>query len=244
MASQSESGHAKNVANFKELITVLNSFGGQYNPTVEDLKAESLLKQASKAEDVLNKLKELGVAAKQATSKLKESFQTLNTLTSQALGFLISTRASASTIESARTVQRLITGANAKKRKTEEFIGISEEDKGSRSKSRQSYDSRLDNFEKLVVLLSNTIEYAPNEEALKVETLQKKALEMKNAVEESDKRSVEYTNMMHERNELIYNKDVGLVATALRVRSYIKAVFGGAKSKQYQMVCKVKISYR
>ena len=37
MASNSETGHAKNVANFEDLISFCNGYGATYNPSKEAL---------------------------------------------------------------------------------------------------------------------------------------------------------------------------------------------------------------
>lgn len=243
MTSQSETGHAKNVANFRELITIVNSFGAQYQPMAEALKVDALEEQAKRVEDTLNKLKEAETLAKQATASLQAEFKTLNTLTSQLMGLLISSGAKASSIDEAKAIQKRITGSNNKKKKADLPTDGTTEKKASRSTSRQSYDSRLDDFEKLITVLQNVPEYKPNEEVFQPETLKKKVLAMKNAIQENDVRENTRAQMMNDRNALLYEEDNGVVAIALKVKGYIKAVFGGVKSVQYKAVGKIKIAY-
>jgi hypothetical protein len=52
MASNSEVGHAKNVANFEKLISFCNGYGGSYNPSKNSIKItalNTLLTDAQKA---------------------------------------------------------------------------------------------------------------------------------------------------------------------------------------------------
>ncbi|MDD2303623.1 MAG: hypothetical protein PHP53_02915 [Prolixibacteraceae bacterium] len=42
MANQTETGHAKNVANFGTLITVVNGFGKVYNPSKQTITTTAL----------------------------------------------------------------------------------------------------------------------------------------------------------------------------------------------------------
>lgn len=242
MASISETGHAKNVANFKQLITVLGSFGGQYQPVADALQIATLEKQAQEAEIVLNKLKESETLSKQATATLQAEFKTLNTLSSQLMGLLISSGAKASSVEEARAIQKVITGGNAKKKKTPATTGETTETKDTRSTSRQSYDSKLDNFEKLIAVLQNVAEYKPKESEFQVSTLQAKVNAMKNAIKENDGKEIARRQVMHERNALLYTPETGMVATANKIKEYIKAVFGGVKSTQYKAVSKIRIN--
>lgn len=238
-----ETGHAKNVANFKELITTVSSFGALYNPSAKALQADALEKMAQTAEQALSKLKETETQAKQATALLQTEFKTLNTLTSQLMGLLMSSGAKASSVEEARTIQKRITGSNSKKKKTETPEGGATETKETRSTSRQSYDSRLDDFEKLVTVLQNVTEYAPNEADFQVSALLAKIEAMKRAIQESDAKEVVRNQAMHERNALLYTPETGLVATSLKVKGYVKAVFGGVKSMQYKSLSKIKIAF-
>lgn len=242
MASQSERGHAKNVANFKELITVINGFGVQYSPISEELQTESLAKVLEKAELVIDKLKSCELAEKQATARLQTAFKGLGTLTSQLLGLVESMRADESVVENLRSLKKRITGENARRKKSTDANSEMVEEKETRSTSRQSYDSRLDDFQRFVLILQSVQGYTPKEDAFKIDTLQKKLEAMKKAITESDEYTTTRRMVMNERNTLLYTADTGLVDTAQRVRSYIKAAFGGTRSEAYKRVCKIKLA--
>jgi hypothetical protein len=239
MPSTSETGHAKNIANFKELITVVKSFEAQYQPMADALKIPALEEQVGKVEAVLNRLKDAETMEKQAIAMLQGEFKMLSTLSSQLMGLLISSGAKVSSVEEARSVQKLIVGTRSKKKKTTGDATANEPAKDTRSTSRQSYDSKLDNFVKLTTILQNVPEYKPNEAGFQVNALQIKAREMAKAIENNDAKEVARRQVMHERNELLYTPETGVVATAGKIKEYIKAVFGGVKSTQYKAVSKI-----
>jgi len=54
MASTSETGHAKNVANFETLISSVTAFGATYNPSKDTLKPAALQTLLTAAKTSLN----------------------------------------------------------------------------------------------------------------------------------------------------------------------------------------------
>lgn len=53
MTSTSETGHAKNVANFQDLIEFVTAYGADYNPSKESLKLPQLIALKTAAENNL-----------------------------------------------------------------------------------------------------------------------------------------------------------------------------------------------
>jgi hypothetical protein len=241
MASISETGHAKNVANLKEIITIVKSYGAKYQPISESIKVASLENLANQAELTLSKLKEAETLYKQANATLQELFKNMNPTITQIMGLLSSSDAKASSVEEARNIAKMITGANSKKKKTENTMDENADAKVTRSVSRQSYDSRLDNFEKLVTVLQNIAEYTPNEEAFKVVSLQSLVLKMKNAIKDNDEKELVKNQWLNKRNQLLYTPETGLVDVSTKIKEYIKGAFGGAKSKEYKDIVKIRI---
>jgi hypothetical protein len=101
-----------------------------------------------------------------------------------------------------------------------------------------SYDSRLDNLDKLIQLLASVALYAPNEEELKVSSLTAlhNDLNAKNAAVIAA--TTVLSNARIARNDVLYKADTGLVDIALDTKTYIKSVFG-ATSPQFKQVSKL-----
>lgn len=53
MTSTSETGHAKNVANFQDLIEFVTAYGADYNPSKESLELPQLIALKTTAENIL-----------------------------------------------------------------------------------------------------------------------------------------------------------------------------------------------
>ena len=76
MATASETGHVKNVANFDELISKILGYGPDYNPTKTSLKTESLQSTsfiARKAIDAVNDLRTKNSAVLNANTPLNNA---------------------------------------------------------------------------------------------------------------------------------------------------------------------------
>ncbi|HEX2976677.1 MAG TPA: hypothetical protein VHO68_12140, partial [Bacteroidales bacterium] len=48
-----ETGHAKNVANFDDLVSVIEGYGPAYNPSREELKLQYLKQLSKSSKDVI-----------------------------------------------------------------------------------------------------------------------------------------------------------------------------------------------
>ena len=104
-----------------------------------------------------------------------------------------------------------------------------------------SYDSRLDNFFKLIQLLSSVPEYNPNEKELKIEHLNTILDDLKAKNTAVVETTTPLSNARISRNDILYRNDVGLCDVAMDVKTYIKSVFG-ATSPQYKQVSKIKFT--
>jgi len=101
-----------------------------------------------------------------------------------------------------------------------------------------SYDNRLDNFDKLIQLLSSIPLYTPNEAELKVASLKNLYTDLKTKNTAVINAITPLSNARISRNETLYKADIGLVDTALDVKTYIKSLFG-ATSPQYKQISKL-----
>ena len=183
-------------------------------------------------------------AYKSAVAAREVVFIPLSKLTTRIMNSIKATDTTVQVDENARTLVRKIQGVRATAKKTEdEKKALAEKGKEvvEISTSQMSYDSRLDNFFKLIQLLSSVPEYNPNEKELKIEHLNTilDDLKAKNAaVVES---YIPLSNARISRNNLLYKENTGLYDVALDVKNYIKSVFG-ATSPQYKQVSKIKFT--
>ena len=244
MASTSETGHAKNVANFDELISFVTGYRESYNPSKATIKLDALKALSDHAKNSINAVSSMEPAYKSAVAAREVVFIPLSKLTTRIMNSIKATDTTVQVDENARTLVRKIQGVRATAKKTEdEKKALAEKGKEvvEISTSQMSYDNRLDNFFKLIQLLSSVPEYSPNEKELKIEHLNTilDDLKAKNAaVVES---YIPLSNARIRRNDLLYKENTGLYDVAMDVKNYIKSVFG-ATSPQYKQVSKIKFT--
>ena len=104
-----------------------------------------------------------------------------------------------------------------------------------------SYDSRLDNFDKLIKLLSSVAAYAPNEADLKITALTALYTDLKAKNLAVINAETPLNNARIARNDVMYKDNTGLVDVATDVKTYIKSVYG-ATSPQYKTVSSLKFT--
>ncbi len=241
MVSMSETGHSKNVANFDELISSVKGYGTAYNPTKASLMFPGLQNTSTFAKDAVAAVNAALPAYSNAVAAREVAFAPLNKLITRVINALIATDTSRQVDDSARTLVRKIQGRRASAKMTEEEKkNLAAEGKEVKeiSSSQMSYDSRLDNFDKLIKLLSSVALYVPNEKELTVAALTTmyNDLQIKNSDVITANTPLKIARIS--RNEILYKENTGLVDVALDTKSYIKSLFG-ATSPLYKQVSKL-----
>ena len=146
--------------------------------------------------------------------------------------------------ESALTLVRKLQGRRATAKKTEdEKKALAAEGKEvvEISSSQMSFDSRLDNFDKLIKLLSSIPAYAPNEADLKVEALTALYNDLKAKNMAVINAETPLSTARIARNEVLYKQNTGIVDITVDVKNYVKSVFG-ATSPQYKLISNLKFT--
>ncbi len=173
MASTSETGHAKNVANFEDLISFCNGYAGSYNPSKPILQVSNLTTLHSNAESSIAGVTTAKNAFTVATNQRQAAFDPLKKLCTRIVNALDATEASDALVKDAKTINNKIQGKRAATKISKPKTSDSEaaEDK-TISVSQQSYDALIDNFAKLIDLVGTEPTYTPNETELQISTLQ------------------------------------------------------------------------
>jgi hypothetical protein len=241
MTSTSETGHAKNVANFDSLISSVIAFGTNYNPSKESIKLTALKTLQDTAKNSLNDLYIAQATSSNAVAARDNAFEPLSKLSTRIYNSLRATDTTEHVDKSALTIIRKLQGRRASAKISEEDKKALEEqgiEVNQISASQMSYNSRLDNFDRLITLLSTIPEYKPNEVELQVESLKELYNELKDKNTDVISASVLLGNNRITRNEILYSKNTGLVDIAFDTKIYIKSVFG-ATSPQFKQVSKL-----
>tara|TARA_R110000823_G_scaffold159218_4_gene290353 strand:- start:79369 stop:80100 length:732 start_codon:yes stop_codon:yes gene_type:complete len=237
MASNSEVGHAKNVANFQDLIAFVEGYGPSYNPSKTSLTAEQLTALHSRANSSLQTVINLNTAYSDAVNSRVEAFANLRPLSTRLINALEATDASQEKIDDAKGFNRKIQGQRASTE--EEPLDPNQPAPKRISTSQQSYDQLIQHFEGLISVLASEASYTPNETELQITTLQAKAQDLRDKNNQVATAYTAVSNARLERNRILYQENTGLVDTALDVKKYVKSLFG-ASSPEYNQIKGIK----
>lgn len=233
MASTSETGHAKNVAHFYDLISFSNGYGPAYSPSKNSLKVAQLTAMHTQANAALQEVVIQNTAFNTAVNSRMQAFEDLRPLSTRLINALASTDATKEQIDDAKGFNRKMQGQRASKK--EQPVNPSEPAPKTISSRQQSYDQMIQHFDGLISVLEAEPSYAPNEADLRISTLKAKLASLQNNNQNVADAYTAVSNARLNRNKKLYDQESGLLNTAAEVKTYIKSVFG-AKSPEFAQV--------
>ena len=241
MPSTSEVGHAKNVANFEDLIAYCNAYGTTYNPSKIALQLTALNTLLTSAQTELSNVTTAKNIFDTVTGDRQIAFEPLKPLATKIYNSLSVTDATDQTLADAKTINNKLQGKRAKTVTENPTPENGNPPNNTVSVSRQSYDSLTENFSSLIDLVSSVPSYAPNEADLSIASLTTFRDGLQTANTNVINAEVAYSNARISRDNLLYSKDFGLVDVAMDVKNYVKSIFG-ATSPQYKQVSGIKFT--
>lgn len=238
MSSTSEVGHAKNVANFADLIAYCTAYGTTYNPSKAALQLASLNTLFTTAQTELYSVTTAKNAFDTVTGDRQLTFEPLKSLATKVFNYLSVTDATDQTLADAKTINNKLQGRRSGK------VSETPPTEGGTppntvSVSRQSYDMLTENFAALIDLVSSVPSYTPNETELTTASLTTFHGNLQTANTNVINAEVAYSNARISRDTVLYSDDTGLIDIASDVKKYVKAIFG-ATSPQYKQVSGIK----
>ena len=233
MASTSETGHAKNVANFQDLIEFVTGYGATYNPSKASLKLSNLVALKASAEGNLTDVTSKNTNYNNKVNERITAFSGLKAYSTRLVNALQTTDATPETVGNAKTFNRKLQGKKSSASQTPTDPNAPAPN--TISTSQQSYDQLIQHLAGLNSVLEAEPSYTPNETDLQTVTIQTKIAEL---TAKNTAVATAYTvisNSRIARNETLYSATTGLVETANEVKKYVKSVFG-ASSPQFAQV--------
>ncbi len=242
MSSNSETGHAKNVANFEDLISFCTAYGAAYNPVNTNLKLTALQTKNTAAQAALQAVKGAKAAYDNATNAREIAFEPLKKLATRIVNSLAATTASSQTISDAKAINRKIQGRRGSSSEKAAKIAAEKADSPDKepaekviSVAQLSFDAQIDHLARLIQLLSTEPAYAPNEADLKITALNALLTSLKSANTSAINALTGFSNSRIARNAMLYTPKTGLTDIAAEVKKYVVSVFG-ARSPQYRQI--------
>lgn len=245
MASTTETGHAKNVATFEDLISFCTGYGATYNPSKVTLKLPALNTQLTAANAALQAVKVAKTTYDNATNARELAFKPMKPLATKIVSALAATEAAKQTVDDAKSTNLKIQGkrATAVEKPNAKALAEGAEPVKTASTSQQSYDKLIDHFAQLIETLTAEPKYLPNENELKLTALNLMLTDLKAKNTAVINATTALSNARIARDKALYAEVIGMVDTALDVKTYVKSVFG-ASSPQYKQVSALKFTKR
>jgi hypothetical protein len=252
MSNYSEIGHAKNVANFEDLINRCIGFGVSYNPSLNAIKIVNMNTLRTNALAALASAVAAGTAYTNAVDNRQLIFDPLQKMGTRIISALKACGASDAVVKDALSINRKIQGKRAKPVKEVENVEIQAipnpndppvEIPKNVSVSQLSFDSMIEHYSKLIDLLASVVLYNPNENELKVSGLNTLLTSMKTSNTAVITATTNYINARINRDNLVYAKNTGVVEVAQDAKDYVKSVFG-TQSAQYKQVSSIRFTRR
>ncbi len=234
MASTSETGHAKNVANLQQLIAFITGYGATYNPSKASLKLAAIQALQTTANTALTDVLTKNTAYNNTVNARQIAFSNLRQTATRLINALQTTDATAEKIKDAKTINRKIQGKRASSPTTAP-IPPTILAPTTISVSQQSFDQLIQHLAGLITVLQSESSYTPNEADLKITALTTKQTDLttkNNAV------ATAYSTLSNARilrDKTLYKEDTGLIDTAIEIKKYIKSIYG-TTSPEYAQV--------
>jgi hypothetical protein len=238
MSTNYETGHAKNVANLLKYNQYLLTLGTGYNPANPKLTYSAFITLQSTGAAKQIAFNTAEETWKEETNLREIGFLPMDGLATQLLAALKSTDASQQTINDFGFLVRKMHGDISKAAKELANRTVDPNTPNPvvpviRSTSQQSFDSKIEHFSKMILILQSVSSYSPNEVDLQIPSLQARLANLillnKNATDSLAKLRAARID----RNTFFYAADTGMLDLIRKSQQYILGVYGKA-SQQYK----------
>jgi len=237
-----ETGHAKNVSNFDKFVAEILTFGVSYKPSKGIFKIEELSSRLNAGKAALSAVYNAEQALKSAISAREVAFEPFNKLITRVSYAMKASDTAEQFDEKGLSLIRKLQGRRISPKNTQEMAVTPDpnvKEPATISSTHLSYDSRIENFDKLIKLLAGAPSYNPNETDLKVTslTVYHNDLKARNNAVNAAESTLNQARIV--RNDILYKKNVGIVDLTVDIKNYLKSIYG-AHSPQLHRICAIR----
>ncbi|MFA6059829.1 MAG: hypothetical protein WC756_16610 [Taibaiella sp.] len=222
--STSEGGHVKNATGFKDMLTVLTTFGNKYNPANELIQLWVLERKNESVNVAMTAHKLADQQDKNAENERNLLFAPIKAYSTRVFNALASsTGVSDLTLADARLIVNKIQGGRSARSKKAIATALETGGEAPRtiSVSQQSFDQKVNHWSKLCVLVAEQPGYKPNEEDLKLKAITEYEQKL---IASNNKKVLTGTKLKDARNTRnfeLYDAKTGVIKCAELVKSYV-----------------------
>ena len=228
-----ETGHARNVANFQELVMVAKTMGNAYNPVALSIQIANLDELVKQLQVNLQVVNEKNGVYRDKIYNRQTSYEQMSELAMRIVNTVVGLGLDAKILAQTKSTLAKIRGGGKKKKA--EATASGETPAKTNSVSQMSFDQRKNNFDVLVNLVSAQANYKPNKEDMQVSSLQTYLDSLKNLNEEANQAEQDLTIARQQRDRLLYTENTGAMTLAQQIKGYVKGDFG-VKSAEFERV--------
>jgi len=230
MASNSETGHAKNLDNAKLFIDIVLTFP-EYNPSNANLSHLNLTNKWTSGVNAQHALTALAQAADHPINDRQDVYKAADRIVKRSFYFYDSTPATRAAIEDARGLKVRFTGSNVRVPRDANGVPLP----GYISNSHQSFSQKAETFRQLRDLYAADPNYAPNEADLTIVSLTAMADTLHDLNNNMGLIVGPVIAAKTQRDFELYEPINGLVDRILAAKKYVRALYGPS-SPQYNSV--------
>jgi glutamyl/glutaminyl-tRNA synthetase len=247
MPSTSEVGHAKNVANFQDLISAVKGLGSKYNPSNSDLFLTNLNLVYNNADVLMDNVETANQSFSDGVGNRRVEFDPLKKLATRVVNAYNATKTTKQKKEAAQKINAKLQGQKLNEIKVEVKASTAtssttpgpEQSLKTVSTSQQSYDQLVEHFSRLIAQVAADSFFNPNEADLKTAALNLKLTALKNSNSNFGNTFTTLTNTRIARNRALYEPETGLLDIAAQVKDYVLSIFS-ARAPEYRAISSIK----
>jgi hypothetical protein len=236
MASTTETGHNKNVANFSTAFQIFEEMGILYNPSNTNLQLVSLAPIKTQLAGTITVLNDKKPIYKNAVANREIAIAPLNKIVTRALNFSLSTAISTTDKENLSSQAKKLRGVQKPK-----TINPDTAEGESISTSQMSYDSRIANLDTFTSQLASHPEYVPNESELQISSLQTYQQELTTFSSLVNSAGNALITARKNRNDILYKNENNIIQLIKDIKAYLKSL-GEAGKPYYNALIKLKFT--
>ena len=236
MASTSETGNAKNVANFSAGYQILEEMGTLYNPSNSNLQLANLEPIKVSLAGVITVLNDKKPIYKNAVADREIEIAPLGIITTRALNFAKSLNISTTDKDNLASQAKKIRGDQKPK-----VVNPDTAEGDAISTSQMSYDSRIANLDTYTSQLASHPEYMPNETEIQIASLQTYHQRLTTLSSLVNSAGNALITGRKNRNDILYYNDTNIIQLTREIKAYVKSL-GTAGEPYYKALVKLKFT--
>lgn len=233
MASTSETGHNKNVANFNSAIQVLVEMGLMYNPSNPALQLVNLNPIQSTLSTAITALNNKKPVYKNAVASREILMAELPARLTMSLNFAKSTNIS-------QTDKDNLSSQVKKMRGDKKLKAVNPDSTAGDtiSTSQMSYDSRIANLDTYISQLASLEYYIPNETIIQIPNFQNYHQQLTTSSTLVNSAGNGLITGRKNRNDILYYNDTNIIQVTREIKAYLKSL-GAAADPYYKAIVKL-----